>query len=155
LQADGHEAVGLSNLDNEYLTTITNQTTVSIDDLFHLAPEVPVISALVIGCAQIRRHMNGEITLAEAVTNLTISVGSRRAAIFVLTTTAVGIAAAAGTLPFAGPFVAGAAITGFLAGREISERILEIRLSTSMAKRLVDILRPNGKQVQMLIPDVS
>jgi hypothetical protein len=48
-------------------------------------------------------------------------------------------------LPFAGPFVAGAAVTGSLAGREIAERILAMRLPKTIALSMTEIVRANIK----------
>jgi hypothetical protein len=144
LAAGGHEALGLHDLANDHLVDLTNQTAVSIADLAHIAPGVPVISGIVVTVQQLERVRKSEIGISEAVANITAAVGSREGAMLLCATVSVGVAAAAGLLPVAGPFIAGATVTGALGGREIGERLMHMRIPGLIAARLTAALQRNN-----------
>jgi|GEM_PF-6575607 len=141
LTVEGHQAIGINDLDNDHLTQITAQTAVSIQDLSHIEPGLPIFSSMVITIGELRRCQRGELSWSEASRNVALRVGSREAAMLLMTTLAIGVAAAAGTLPVAGPFVAGAGLVGALGGREIAARLLHLRIPATVASGLVSSLK--------------
>jgi hypothetical protein len=128
LTAHGVEAIGIGGLENDSLVHITEQTASSLEDLAQLGPDVPIVSGIVISFLELRRCVNGTCTLNQALTSITVKVGSRAAAISLASFVAVAIAASAGILATSGPFLAGAAVTGSLGSRLIAARLLRIRV---------------------------
>lgn len=134
-------AMPIHNLDNSYLQGITHGTAVSIDDLIHMHPELPIISSLLITMREIKSMRSGEVGIARAISNITLQVGSREAAIAAFTFGALALSATFHILPVAGTFVAGAAVTGGLTGKEIGARLRETRIPSSVATRLINVLQ--------------
>jgi hypothetical protein len=88
-----------------------------------------------------RTLAGGQTALSEAIANVTSHAGSRSLAIFFTSTVAIGIAAGAHTLPIAGPFITGAAITGGLAGKDIAGKLCSIRVPGRIADWLVNSMQ--------------
>jgi hypothetical protein len=137
LNSDGHDAIGLRDLADSHVTGITEQTAISIGELVNYAPHLPILSTLLVSYRELRSVVGGETALSEAIANVTTHSGSRSLAIFFTSTVAIGVAAGAHTLPIAGPFITGAAITGGLAGKNIAEKLCAIRVPGRIAGWIV------------------
>jgi hypothetical protein len=142
LHAAGHsDAVAIPGLENDPLVHATDTTAVSINELMHMHPNLPIVSTLVLLTREIGEIRAGRENVGRAIAKIAIQVGSRQAAIFLFTFAAVVLAAAAHILPVAGTFVAGASVAGGLTGKELGARLLEVRIPIEIADRLVATLQ--------------
>jgi hypothetical protein len=144
LSTRGVESIGISGLENSDLVGHTVDTASSLQDLAHLGPDFPVVSGILITFIELRKYSSGKCTLNQALTCISVKVGSRAAAISLATFVAVGLAASAGILPIAGPAIAGTVITASIGSRLIANRLLRLQVPASLqilvgegAKRLL------------------
>jgi hypothetical protein len=116
--------MGIPGLEPEHLSAITEHTAASIHGLADMHPDIPIFSAVVIAYFEFNRYARKEQTLRQAMTALTIKLGSRAAAITIASIVGISLVTAAGTLTAAGPFLAGAAVTGAMGGRLVGDGFL-------------------------------
>lgn len=142
LHAAGYpDSMPIHDLDNDHLIEITHDTSISIDELIYAYPDLPIISIILVGLQEVAALRRGDVTIHRAIANVAMQVGSREAGIFFFTLAAVTLAAAVHILPVAGTFVAGAAVTGGLTGKEIGARMREMRMPASLARALIRALQ--------------